>query len=848
VRIKEQDGGTIVTGNARLSRQLRREFDAERRKQGQRLWESPDILPRDAWLARCWQECAYRDPLSTPVLLDAAQEEALWEQAVAETAAEAPLLDIAATASAVARAWEMLHAWEAPRETSAFEGLRDSEAFFGWMAVVEQKLRDNGWITASQIPRALQDRVAAGELAVPGPVTYAGFDELTPADRRLFDALAISERGSEQLLNETRAYRAAFHSSQDELAHAAAWARRQLEASPAARIGVVVRGLAELPAAAERIFDDVLHPGLDFGPSDSRGAFHVSVGAAAADTPLIATALLMLRLRDGLPLGEAAMLLRSPFLSIGHKEAGRLDLELRRAGAGDVSLDAVQPHFRDFAEAARDLPPRQRFSQWSSAFARLLHRAGWPYGRTLSIAQYQALENWKKLLSEFALLDVVLPPVSYGGALERLRRMARARRFAPSDEDAPVQIMDILEAAGSRFDSLWIAGLHGGIWPQPPRPSPFLPLALQRATGMPRSSPERELAYARRVTQRLLDSAPEVVCSSPQYSGEEKLRVSPLIEHLPEAEGLPEAAETALRRIFSTTPVLDTPPLGDAPPLSADAVQAGGMRVIADQAACPFRAFAIHRLGARELDEIELGVSPRERGTAAHEALHVLWQGLKSQQGLTERTPVELSTLIRSSVSAALNQTLGRRQTGAIEQFRILEQARLQRLLEQWLERERSRPPFRVVETETTALVELAGLQLRVKADRVDLEESNGGHIIVDYKTSKVLTTTGWDGERPDAPQLPLYAVKSERRVSRIYYAQLVSGNLRWLPREGADVEERGPEWRRVLVNLATDFLQGRAAVDPKDGKKTCANCKLGPLCRVGELRGAEIGAGDGDE
>ena len=365
---------------------------------------------------------------------------------------------------------------------------------------------------------------------------------------------------------------------------------------------------------------------------------------------------------------------------------------------------------------------------------------------------------------------------------------------------------------------------------------------------MPHSSPERELAYARRVTRRLLDSAPEVVCSYPQYSGEEKLRVSPLIENLPEAMNLPRAAETALQRIFSTVPKLETPPLGDAPPLSGDAVQAGGIRVIADQAACPFRAFAIHRLGARALDDIELGVSPRERGTAAHVALHVLWQDLKSHQELMARSPAELSELIRSSVNSALEQTLGRRQTGAIAQFRILEHARLERLLKQWLEVERGRPPFRVVETETTALVELAGLQLRIKADRVDLDEQTGGHAILDYKTSKVLKTTGWDGERPDAPQLPLYAVKSEHRVTKIFYAQLVSGHLRWLPSEGADVEERGPEWRRVLENLATDFLGGRAAVDPKDGKKTCANCKLGPLCRIGELRGVEIEEGDGDE
>ena len=836
-----------MTGNARLTRQLRREYDAERRKQGERLWESPDIVPRGAWLARCWQECAYRDPLNTPMLLDAEQEEALWEQAIVTTGGETPLLDVPATASAAARAWDLLHAWEAPRDPLVFEGLPDPEVFIEWMAEVERKLRDHGWITASQLPRALQDRVAAGALSVPGPISYAGFDELTPADRRLFDALAVSEQ-REQPLTDTRARRAEFPGTAEELAHAAAWARQQLEASPGARIGVVVRGLADLSAAAERIFDDVLHPGLDFAPSESRPAFHVSAGAPAADTPLIAAALLMLRLRDGLPPGEAAMLLRSPFLRIGRKEAGRLDRDLRRAGADEVGLDAVRPYFHDFAEAARALPARQRFSQWSATFSRLLDLAGWPYGRALSSTEYQALEHWKNLLSAFARLDVVRPPVSYSQALERLRRMARTARFAPSDEDAPVQIMDMLEAAGSRFDRLWIAGLHGGVWPAPPRPNPFLPPALQRAAGMPHSSPERELAYARRVTARLLGSAPEVVCSYPQYSGDEQLRVSPLIENLPKAAGPPEAAETALQRVFSSTAVLDGVPSGDAPPISSEAVQSGGMKVIADQAACPFRAFAIHRLGARELDDIELGVSPRERGTAAHVALEILWQELKTQQELIERPPAKLSELIRASASAALERTLGRRHTGAIERFRILEQERLEKLLQEWLEVERQRPPFRVVETETTADVDLAGLKLCIKADRVDLEESGGGHVIVDYKTSKVLKITAWEGERPDAPQLPLYAVKSQHLVSKIFYGQLVSGKLRWLPAEGADARKCMPEWRRVLEKLAADFLQGRAAVDPKDGKITCANCRLGPLCRVGESRGVEIEEGDSDE
>ena len=142
-------------------------------------------------------------------------------------------------------------------------------------------------------------------------------------------------------------------------------------------------------------------------------------------------------------------------------------------------------------------------------------------------AEHQPWSYWKNLLSALAALDVVLPRLTYGQALQRLRGIAHEQRFAPRDEGAPVQIMDIFEAAGSQFDALWIAGLHGGAWPSVARPNPFLPLSLQRQAEMPHSSPDRELHYARRVTARLLASAPEVVCSYPLFSGEEQLRASP---------------------------------------------------------------------------------------------------------------------------------------------------------------------------------------------------------------------------------------------------------------------------------------------------------------------------------
>jgi RecB family exonuclease len=180
-----------------------------------------------------------------------------------------------------------------------------------------------------------------------------------------------------------------------------------------------------------------------------------------------------------------------------------------------------------------------------------------------------------------------------------------------------------------------------------------------------------------------------------------------------------------------------------------------------------------------------------------------------------------------------------------LQRLQALEENRLQRLLGQWLDVEANRPPFEVADTETATTVELGGLRLRIKADRVD-RYADGGHAVLDYKTSKKLSSSSWESERPDAPQLPLYAAMSERRVSSVMFAKLVagepglvgiseSGEQLGRPPKGPPLAERIHAWRGTMEALATAFRQGHAAVDPKKPKQTCQYCGLTPLCRVGE-------------
>jgi len=261
------------------------------------------------------------------------------------------------------------------------------------------------------------------------------------------------------------------------------------------------------------------------------------------------------------------------------------------------------------------------------------------------------------------------------------------------------------------------------------------------------------------------------------------------------------------------------------------------MSVLADQAACPFRAFAKYRLGAREMAAADIGISPSERGNVAHEALEYFWRDIGSQHELLARTPQEIDAVIKRSVSAALDSRLSRRHRNAsLERSRTLEQQRLHDLLTEWLELERRRQDFTVLEREEQRSVDVGGLTLQIKADRLD-RFADGTHAILDYKTSEKQGVKDWEGDRPNAPQLMLYATKSQHVISSVQFAFLVPGATGLDGYQGQELEQRLPEWRTVVENLGASFVQGNAAVDPKYGARSCEFCELHSLCRIAEVR-----------
>jgi probable DNA repair protein len=882
-------GATLVTASQRLARHLAATYGAAQQAQSAQVWEAPDILPWHQWLERFWQESfGLLDADAPQLLLSDFQEQTLWEEVIRAADSENPLLQVPAAARSAREAWQLLHAWKLSIPRSRESASEDVSAFARWAKAYGQRCASGNWLDSARLPDAVRNAIAAGRLAPPHSLILAGFDELTPQQDALLNAVRAAGVTVTPLTpadQTARTARVGYDDRRAEIHAAAAWARAALE-SGQTRIGVVVPDLSVQRASIVRLFDEALVPAALLPGSDVVRPYNVSLGESLAAWPVIHAALLLLEFGTGsLPVARLGTLLRSPFLAGATSEASaraQLDALLRQEGEETVSISALlrrtqvelakpqatAPQLHAQLRVWRDnIPARSKQfvpSAWSEQFAALLKLAGWPGDGPLDSDSHQAVMAWRELLAAFAAQDVVSTRPAYAEALATLRRMAGERVFQPQTPAAPVQVLGLLEASGLDFDSLWVMGLDDEIWPESPRPNPFLPLEMQRTRGLPHASAERELEFARRLTERLAASAGNVVFSHPLNSGDEKRRASPLLQAFPELQpsDFPAPLPGLASHLFAARAV-ETLSDEQAPALAPGSAVKGGTRLFQYQAACPFRAFATLRLDARSPEEPEPGLDAKARGMLLHSALEALWNTLASHAALCSMAEGALMNAIGTAVHAALDELARDRSQTLTGRFREIEAKRLTRLLRAWLEEEKARAPFKVVAAEQKTTIKLGGLVVEGRMDRVD-ELEDGTRVILDYKSGKT-STKSWEGERPDEPQLPLYAIDMRQRqpVAAALFAQLRAGELGFnglaartgiAPKVKPAGENEGvwqaqlDAWQTTLTTLAEAYRAGDARVDPKEFPRTCEYCGLQALCRVHERHPDVVEVGSGGE
>lgn len=873
-------GITVVTPNHRLALVLQREFGERQALQGKTLWESADILPWSGLLERAVEDARYSDAAPLPLVLSPAQSHALWESLLRTSPAGEALLAVADAARLAHEAWQLARAWRLePRLRGAVLN-EDGKAFQDWAPRYERTLQRKGLMDAVELADRVLPLMINGRIRRPQGLVAYGFDSFTPQQSDFLDGL--QQAGSEILLagpplHAGRILRLPCADAEHEIRTAAAWARARLETGRK-RIGIVVPDLAARRAAVVRLFSAAMAQDYALPDAPARVLpFNLSLGASLADYPLVNTAILLLELAGReIEFERASRILRSPFIAGAETErSGRalLDTGLRGLVEPTVTLDRLQNligrhgadcpqlmrHLAAFIEIRRNrLFGTQAPSLWAKAFSEALASAGFPGERGLDSVEYQALKRWHEVVAGFAALDRVVPRMAYAEALSRLRRMAVDALFQPESPDVPIQILGVLETSGMTFDCLWVMGLDDEHWSPSLRPNPFLPLAVQRAAGLPQSSPADALAVARSVTGRWCASAGEVVLSHAQQEGDRELRPSALIAQVPVAEpDIPPHAD--FRGAIHASRDIERLADDVAPPHNDGQVAGGGTGLLKDQAACPFRAGARHRLHADTPEVPHAGLDALERGNLVHNVLAKVWAQLRTSDALQAMGGAELDTLLSQAADAAMERIRRERPTALSGRFADIEKRRLIGLARAWLEEDRKRGAFTVLGVEDKRSMAIGGLQLNTRLDRVD-ETADGRRIVIDYKTGKA-NATDMLGERPEEPQLPLYLLTAEPDAAAVAFARVRTGKMAYvgLARDGdllpgvkahADTKyiEQYPAWpdlvaawRRDLERIALQFAAGVSIVDPKRYPQTCQFCDQQPFCRIRERTGEPI-------
>ncbi len=893
---------TVVTPNQRLAAALVRDFDACQIARGLASWESADVLPFSAFVERLYEDAFYSELASgLPILLSPAQEQSLWEEVITASDAGKALLSAPSAAALAREAWQLAHAWGLLPRLKGYPANDDAKAFADWAWRYEGMTMRDRHADRARLPEVIAPHLAHASVRKPKTLVAYGFDIVTLQQQEFFAALGAA--GAELLAcgpeeRASGARRVALTSAKDEIRIAASWSRARLEAHPRARIGIVVPNHGKPYNAVRRFFAQVIEPACVLPGGEKKTLpFNISLGKPLASYPLVAAAFLVLDIARGeMEFMRASRFIRSPFIAGAELEMAnraRLDAGLREVSAAKTDLARLRRAIakltasdnrygvpacpilsRRLADVAKfskeNLFAAKRPAEWGKAISALLDAVGYPGERDLDSAEYQTLKKFHEAIAGFAALDRVAGRMRFADACARLQRIAADTLFQPEAPEVPIQVLGVLESAGMEFDHLWVMGLTDEAWPIPARPNPFIPVALQRAAAVPESSAASSLELDRRITQGWLKAAGEVVLSHPLREEDRELVASPLIREIPESQldelALPDydSLRDAIRRARREVRMADAkgPALGAAAPAIPENVpSSGGTGVFSDQAACPFRAFAVHRLDAKGLEIPPPGLDSRDRGTLLHAMLAKVWTELKSKARLDAVSGRDLDALLATAADVAIGRLRWSRPDALEGRFARLEKERLVQLGRAWLDIERQRPAFEVVEIEKKRAVSFGGVTVNAKLDRMDRLQG-GAHAILDYKTGSA-SVGGWLGPRPEEPQLPLYAVTRNGNagddVAAVAFARVKAGEMefRGIAREEGLIPEVGTlagqrskaakqygswdalleGWRGELEALGREFASGEARVDPKEKRnlETCRYCEVKPLCRIYE-------------
>lgn len=852
-------GHTILTPNAELAAAL---FDAIERaylNAGRDVWPTPRVRDFGTWLR---EQHAARQLIDggSPRILGDIEERELWRSVIDSSDVGQDILEPAGAARAARRARRALHEYGIPLRLLAAQAAdsEESRVFLDWNRRFEEQCRALDCISA--------DELAARTAPPATPLVWIESPVWRPAARRWLQqhgrALSPSQHESPALIR--------VHSASPgaELAAIGEWARSNLGSEKDFRAWICIPDLHLRRVDVVDALDAALAP-QRFSLSDGAGPapYAISGGTPLAEFAPVCAALNMLTVSvDLVSFEQFSSVLRAPELHATAAENGAaalLDLRLRNQGPSEAGMAAWLALSQRIAAAQGigPLPALQRLiialralddihgnhpvSRWVPAWIEALNLGPWVHRHRWSSSEYQAAERFRELLAALAAADSFFGTHSRRSAQRILRRAAQDTSFQAQTGIPPVWVSGQLMDPWLNYSGLWISGCNDEKWPPAVAPIPLLPVRLQREFGVIAAAPESQMQLALELQARWTARAAQCVFSYADPGDGRSAAPSPILPDTGESRSA-DLPRPHWRALLSVAPALERL-TDELAPAFAAGERTRGVATLRAQSRCAFRGFAETRLGTERLERPVPGFNQRERGDLIHHALEHIWTNLRNSNALLSISTEAQAQLLDEGIATALAKVCRIRDPGT--RWRTRERARMFGVLGKWLDVERLREPFEVEDLERGAqTARFANLDFDVRIDRVD-RLGDGARVLIDYKTG--IATTDWRGERPDNPQLPIYALLQPQALVAVAYGRVNAGECSFIAEaeRRAIFKPRGQRsslegmlsfaalidvWSQRIENLAADFAAGRAAVAPT--LRACKSCRLHGLCRVPAL------------
>ena len=551
----------------------------------------------------------------------------------------------------------------------------------------------------------------------------------------------------------------------------------------------------------------------------------------------------------------------------------KLAMDLKEKGSEPVPVNDVirfireetfeYPQLRKLLTKARTMlsnaPKRAEYGFWSRFINDWIRHFQSPSleGRNFGIDEFHAHQKWGELVERVAEYGFLGTEVELSEVISKLYRTASDQIITPPAIRVPIQIGGLAALSGQSFTHLWIMEMNNENVPGMPRPTPFIPVSVQKTFEIPNASSTGVEQFVDKKLSRLMSNTQQAVLSYAKFDSDdhEFQPSSRLTKYKATPEATSEICSVAYEqyqeRIAPAFHTLEKYSNWIVDPVSDVESIRGGTGILKSQSQCPFQAFAQYRLNARQIDQLQPGISPLEHGSVTHEMFELLYEKFGSQKSL-EKTGVNNFVREAELIAEQVVEKMNNRRICPLSQEILDNQVeRMKSLAENWFEQDMDRMPFKVVKREERYETFIGNLPVNLMIDRVDITKN--GAIVIDYKTG-LCSIAHLNGERPRDPQLMIYAhalKQTGEDLEGVGYAKLSIDGTRFSSFHKSDKRSERQEtwqeaqvrWEQVLNRLATGFMTGDASLDPLS--IACDFCHLGTLCRIDEIAGIDAESDD---